>query len=388
MRILIVKLSSIGDVVHTLPAAALLRRSLPDARLAWVVERRASAILKDSLVLDELIEIDTRAWRKQLLGSATHDEIRARLAELRGLADNNETETGVDIAIDFQGLMKSGLVAQASGARHRIGFATDELREKASRLFLTEQVPTAHLGHVIEKNLALARRAIGFASAGSSLDPNSAGNRYDFPITVTDDDERYIDQVIVERGGRFAIINPGGGWPTKLWPAQAYGQLADWLHGEHGLASFITYGPGEELLAQTVATNSRSGAAMPVASSLKQFVALARRAALFVGGDTGPLHLAAASGTPIVGIYGATSPDRNGPFNKRDVTVGRDLWCRQNCHRRSCWHWECMDIPVSEVARAVSRRLAAEALAIEPAEQDSERRIIPNVRLTTDRIAQ
>jgi heptosyltransferase I len=388
MRILIVKLSSIGDVVHTLPAAALLRRALPHARIAWVVERRASEIIKDSQALDELIEIDTPAWRKQLLGSAMHDQVRARLAELRGSASNTETAGRVDIAIDFQGLIKSGLIAKASGAKLSIGFATDELREKASRLFLTDQVPAAHIKHVIEKNIALARRAIRFASTESSPTVNDAGNQYDFPITVTADDERYIDQVINGRGGRFAIINPGGGWPTKLWPAQAYGQLADRLYGEHGLKSFITYGPGEEVLAQTVASNSRSGLAVPLASSLKQFVALARRAALFVGGDTGPLHLAAASGTPIVGIYGATSPERNGPFNKRDVTVGRDLWCRQDCHRRSCWHWECMDIPVTEVSRAVSKRLAAEALAIDGADQEAQGRIIQTVRLRSDRIAQ
>jgi len=348
MRILIVKLSSIGDVVHTLPAAALLRRSLPDAHIAWVVERRAGAILKDSPVLDDLIEIDTRAWRKHMLSSATLDEIRSPLVHLRG---------SIDIAIDFQGLLKSGLVAKASGAPQRIGFGTDELREKASRFFLTDQVDTSDHKHVIAKNLALARRAI--AGAATDINVDDSESHYDFPIKVSRDDEQYVEQVISERGSRFAIINPGGGWPTKLWPAQEYGRLADWLHGEHGLISFITYGPGEEALAQTVASSSRSAVARPFASTLKQFVALARRAELFVGGDTGPLHLAAASGAPIVGIYGPTSPERNGPFNNLDVTVGRNLWCRPDCHRRSCWHWECLDIDVSEVARAVSTRLAS-----------------------------
>jgi heptosyltransferase I len=367
MRILIVKLSSIGDVVHALPAAALIRRALPGARIAWVVERRASAILKDSPVIDGLIEIDTRAWRNQMLGGATLDEVRARLAHLRGRqGTNGEDGAGIDIAIDFQGLLKSGLVAKASGARLRIGFATGELREKASRFFLTDQVETARFKHVIDKNLALARRAITNATTPTNADLNSPGGRYEFPIAVNPDDERYVAQAIDECGsGRFAIINPGGGWPTKLWPAQSFGRLADSLQIEHGLASFITYGPGEEALARTVAANSRSGAAQPLASTLKQFVALARRAALFVGGDTGPLHIAAASGAPIVGIYGPTSPERNGPFDERDLTVGRGLWCRQSCHRRSCWHWECMDIPVSEVARAVSIRLAPEGRELE-----------------------
>jgi heptosyltransferase-1 len=166
---------------------------------------------------------------------------------------------------------------------------------------------------------------------------------------------------------RFAILNPGGGWPTKLWPAERFGELADHLYEQHGVVSYITFGPGEEELAKAVASHSRSGAAQVMASTLKQFVALARRAALFVGGDTGPLHLAAAAGAPVVGIYGPTLPERNGPFNPQDITVGRDLWCRAACHRRTCWHWECMDIPTSVVARAASLRLARASETARPA---------------------
>ncbi|HST23949.1 MAG TPA: glycosyltransferase family 9 protein [Blastocatellia bacterium] len=362
MRIVIVKLSSIGDVVHALPAVAALRLALPDARISWVVERRASAMLKGSPVIDELIEIDTRAWRSSLLRGATIKEVRAGLAHIRGF----EADGDADIAIDFQGLIKSGIVAKATGALRRIGFETRELRERASRFFLTEQIETSGFKHVIDKNIALASAVID----GANFSPA----RYEFPIVVSAEDERYIEEAISNRGGSFAIINPGGGWPTKLWPATRYGQLADHLHTEHGLVSFITYGPGEESLVQTVAAASKTGAARPFASTLKQFVALARRAALFVGGDTGPLHLAAASGTPIVGIYGPTSPDRNGPFDKRDVTVKRDLWCRADCHRRSCWHWECMDIAVSAVASAVATRLER---ADETANSDFQRRIVP-----------
>jgi lipopolysaccharide heptosyltransferase I len=362
MRIVIVKLSSIGDVVHALPAAAALKRALPDARISWVVERRASAILKDSPAIDDLIEVDTRAWRSSLLRGATIADVRARLSHIRG----PDPDADSDVAIDFQGLIKSGLVAKATGARRRIGFETSELRERASRFFLTAQIETSKFEHVIDKNLALAGAVID----GASASPDG----YEFPIAVSAEDERYIDEAIRNRGGSFAIVNPGGGWPTKLWPAAAYGQLADWLYVEHGLVSFITYGPGEESLVQAVAAGAKTGAARPFASTLKQFVALARRASLFVGGDTGPLHLAAASGTPIVGIYGPTSPERNGPFDKRDVVVGRDLWCRPDCHRRSCWHWECMDIPVSAVARAVTTRLARVAEAA--ADTDFQRGVI------------
>ena len=218
-------------------------------------------------------------------------------------------------------------------------------------MFLTEQVSTSMFAHVIDKNLAVARVAAGMDNATGST-------RYDFPIHLAPEDESFGESAACSRPGGFALLNPGGGWPTKLWAPERFGQLADFLLEQRGLASIITYGPGEEMLANQVAESSQTKAAVPVASTLKQFVALARHARLFVGGDTGPLHLAAASGTPIVGIYGPTSPERNGPFDSRDLAVGRDLWCRPNCHRRSCWHWECMDIPLSVVANAALARLS------------------------------
>ncbi len=346
MRILIVKLSSIGDVAHALPAAAWIRRALPQAQIQWVVERRASAILKDSPAIDELTEIDTRRWRRNIFSSATAKEIRRSLALIKSASGNDAPP---DIAIDFQGLIKSGFVALASGAARRVGFCSSDLREKMSRIFLTEQAATSEKKHVIEKNLALARAALDLEMDDST--------EYEFPIAVSIEDEAFADRAVSDFGSSFAIINPGGGWKTKLWPVDRYGQIADWLRKEAGLSSLVTFGPGEENLADELATYSKTGAAKPLASTLKQFVALARRASLFVGGDTGPLHLAAAAGAPIVGLYGPTSPERNGPFDARDVTVGRDLWCRPACHRRSCWHWRCMDIPVSEVQRAILKRL-------------------------------
>jgi ADP-heptose:LPS heptosyltransferase len=245
----------------------------------------------------------------------------------------------------MQGLLKSGLVARASGAPRRIGFATEALREPASRAFLTEQVEVDDSGHIIEKNLALVRH-LGFSTAGD----------YEFPIAVADDVAAAVDARLPAEP--FAILNPGGGWPTKLWPPDRFGALAEALGERYGLVSLVTYGPGEEELARRVADASPSGAARPFACSLVELIALARRSRLFVGGDTGPLHLAAAAGAPIVGIYGPTSPLRNGPFDPRDRTVGRtDLACRTDCYRRSCDHWECMEIPVSAVQRVVEARL-------------------------------
>jgi lipopolysaccharide heptosyltransferase I len=356
MRIAIVKLSAIGDVVHALPAVAALRRALPAAHITWVVENRAAAILNGSPAIDQIIELDTRAWRGRLLSRATLAAVRERLTSLRG-------DGAVDVAIDFQGLLKSGVVAKATQARRRIGFETADLREPLSRLFLTEQVATSRHAHVIEKNLALASAVITNDPERSG-EPFAAG-AYEFPIALSADDERFAEEAVGRRAARFAILNPGGGWPTKLWPAERFGELADDLYEQHGLVSFVTYGPGEEELARRVVTSARSGAAEMIASTLKQLVALARRAALFVGGDTGPLHLAAAAGAPIVGLYGPTSPVRNGPFNPQDISLGRDIECRIDCHRRSCWHWECMEMPVRAVSRAAALRLEGASHRIE-----------------------
>jgi ADP-heptose:LPS heptosyltransferase len=370
MRILVVKLSSIGDVVHTLPAVAALRRSHPNARISWVVEVRASAILRDSPAIDELIEVDSGRWRNRIFDPQTVEEAHLRLKQLRGnlgrsgsnghpIAPGNGLASRPDVAIDFQGLVKSGLIALLSGASQRIGFASYDLREKASRYLLTDQVPTSRAVHIIDKNLELAWSVpnpkpseAAVDHAGTDLD-----RKYEFPIAVSSSDQGYIDDLIAN-GQRAAIINPGGGWVTKLWPAVRYAELADWLWHEYEISSFVTYGPGEEVLAGDVVSASRSGRSRALGVTLKQFVALARRSMLFVGGDSGPLHLAAAAGTPIVGLYGPTSPERNGPFNNLDITVGRDLWCRSGCHRRKCWHWECMEIPTDEVKRAIIVRLS------------------------------
>src|SRR4030095_13076137 len=192
MRILIVKLSSIGDGVHALPAAAALRRGFPEAHIAWAVERRARAILEESPIVDDLIEVDSRGWRRRWHNRETLDNVSSTLRSLRGSRPGGSSES-FDVAVDFQGLLKSGLLAFASGATRRIGFETQELRERASRLFLTEQVETSHLEHVIDKNLALAHRFIN----NNGLPKTD----YEFPIYVSPEDESYAGKVMAEVGG-------------------------------------------------------------------------------------------------------------------------------------------------------------------------------------------
>lgn len=342
MHFLIVKLSSIGDVVHAMPAVAALRRAFPTARLTWVVERVAAPLLLGAPGLDEVIVLDTRGWRRQWYRREVFRQAADCLARLR--------RHPVDVALDFQGLMKSAAVAWYSRARRRIGFATDALREPPGRLAYTEQVTVSPSEHVIRANLRLVE-ALGVAPPET----------YEFWLPPLEDEAAYVAGQLSRHGitGRFALLNPGGGWVTKRWPAANFGHLAELLWRQHGLASVVTYGPGEASLVEQVQAVVREAPVVSFPTNLREYLALAQRATVFVGGDTGPLHLAAAVGTPIVGLYGPTSAERNGPFAAADKVVGLDVACRTDCYRRTCQQHICMDIAISLVAQAVGDRLRA-----------------------------
>ena len=341
MRILIVKLGSIGDIVHTLPALAALRAAMPQAEISWVVERQSSEILKDNPLLDRLIEVDTKALRRGLMSGETLRAPRQQLRRLRASA--------FDIALDFQGLLKSASIARLSGARRVFGYSRAGLREPASALLLSKRVAVPRNIHVIRKALLLLQGALGVPVPAE----------LSFPINIGTTEEREARDAAAEAGERYAILNPGGGWPTKLWSVDRFGKLADRLWSSYGISSLVTYGPGELALAEGVRQSSVLGRAQPVSLSLKGFYSLARSASVYVGGDTGPTHIAVAAGTPIVGLFGPTEWWRNGSPRLEDICVERnDIDCRVDCHRRSCSKWICMDIEVERVLEAVHKRLS------------------------------
>jgi lipopolysaccharide heptosyltransferase I len=343
MRILIVRLGSIGDIVHALPSLAVIRRGLPDAEISWVVEHRAAEILRSNPLLDRLIEIDTKALRRGLMSGETLRAPRQQLRLLRASA--------FDLALDFQGLIKSAMIARLSGAGRIVGFAREALREPPSRILLHETVSIPNGLHVIRKNLALVAGALRIPI------PTDA-HEFQFPIAV---EQAYEEEAAsaIGRDRPYAILNPGGGWPTKLWSAERFGALADELWNHFGLYSLVTSGPGEEELTRRALSSSKSGKARAVSVSLKGLCALAKHADVYVGGETGPTHLAIAMGTPIVGLLGPTEWWRNGSPYPDDICVERtDIDCRENCHRRACSKWICMDIEVERVLHAVSERLA------------------------------
>ena len=343
MRILFVKLGSIGDVVHTLPALAAVRRALPRAEISWVVERGAAEILRDNPVLENAIEVDTKALRRAPVSGETLSATRRQLRRLRASA--------FDLSLDFQGLLKSALIARLSGASRVYGFSRGHLREPASRFLLTNTVNVPPRTNVIRKNLALAAAAL-------RIDVPDRADDFEFPIGTRDEHRREAERAAAEAGGHFAILNPGGGWPTKLWDAGKFGALADALWEREGLRSLVAAGPNEAELAARVVAASRSGSARAVALSLKGLYELSKRARVSVGGDTGPTHLAVAAGAPVAGLFGPTEWWRNGSFRPADICVERnDIGCRTNCHRRACSQWICMDISVEQVLHFAGERL-------------------------------
>lgn len=343
MHILIVKLSAIGDIVHTLPALAEIKAELPTAEITWVVEAKAAEILRGNELIDSLIEIDTRSLR----GGNTADEMSMDIGRQAGLIRSRK----YDVALDFQGLFKSAIVGRVSGAKRRWGFSKKDLREPLSRILLTDTVEIPPRTHIVEKNLLLARSALGITGRAGV---------YDFPIFTDDEHKKQAADVINEIGGDFALLNPAGGWVTKLWHAEKYGVLADMIYDETGIVPVMAIGPNDAELANRAMANSRSGKLKVISPGLKTFYEIARHAKFYVGGDTGPTHIAIAAKTPVVGIFGPTEWWRNGSLNPNDICVERnDINCRVDCHRRSCDKWICMDIEPEAVMAAIHSRLGS-----------------------------
>lgn len=330
-RILVVRLGSLGDVIHTLPAVAALRRAHPRAQLDWIVETKWAPLLEGNPDVSEVIGFERAGlagWRRAL----------ARLRAER-----------YSLAVDFQGLYKSALLARLAGARERIGFAGEAAREPGAAIFYTHRVAPAGAPHVIERNLALA------AAAGAAADAVR------FPLRVAPEAERWLQaQLAAHRIRDYFVLSPGGGWRSKLWPAERYGHLHRRLASDPrggGWRGVVNFGPGERTLAE--AARLVAGEPQPLVAPLElpQLVALLARARLVIAADTGPLHLAAALGTPVVGLYGPTSPERNGPWGQQEFVV-RNARAEDTTYRRGREHAPTMlSITVDQVVEAVARRM-------------------------------
>lgn len=307
--LLIVRLSAMGDIIHTLPAAIALRQAFPNATLGWLVEERWAELLctlrhprsghrnPQRPLVDRVHTVNTAEWRHALFSFNTWQQMAVGLSHLRG--------TQYDAAIDFQGAIRSALLSRWSGAP--VVYGSSQPRENAASIFYTRKVMTAG-AHVVEQALSLAR-AITPTPAPAEL-------QVEFPA---DPDAEQAMAGLLASAKDFAILNPGAGWGAKRWPAERFGQVAQEL-AKDGLCSLVNYGPGEEELAVAVESSS-DGAARKVSCSVAELITLTRRARLFIGGDTGPMHMAAALKIPVVAIFGPTNPARNGPFGTRSIVL-------------------------------------------------------------------
>lgn len=334
MKALILRLSAVGDIVHALPALSALRRHGWEA--GWLAEPLGRPLLEGHPCLAHLVSAPSaRRFRPGPARAALRDLRRARY----------------DVALDLQGLWKSAAWGRLSGSRRLVGYSGQWRVEPGSAALLHERVaPPRDVSHVIDENLALLR-PLGIEAVGT--------REFVFPDTRAQ--ARAVEAALGSAGmapGSFAVLNPGGGWPEKLWTAEGYGAVARALR-ERGLRVLVTWGPGEEGLAERVVAASQGAAERCFRTDLRELIELARRARLMVAADTGPLHVACAVGTPVVGIYGPTDPARNGPFSPADEVVRRagppDPRHRGRFRVAPA---ELAAIPASEVLEAVDRRLA------------------------------
>jgi heptosyltransferase-1 len=313
-RLLVVRLSAMGDVIHTLPAVHALREAFPQASIGWLIEERWAELLcapdsprrgaRSSLrpLVDEVHAVNLRAWGKAMLSISTIERIAKVWNDVR--------DAHYDVAVDLQGAMRSALLARWSGARTVYGPA--EPREAPASLWYTRRA-VARGRHVVEQNLSVAR-----AITQQPIEPSVTDTSFELPH-----DPRAEARIALHLNEHsipdFAILNPGAGWGAKRWPAERYGEVARMLR-TLGLRSILNYGPGEEGLVRAAEAAS-AGTAQGLRCSITELIALTRRAQLFIGGDTGPLHLAAALRIPVVAIYGPTDPLRNGPYGTRSVVL-------------------------------------------------------------------
>jgi heptosyltransferase-1 len=357
--VLIVRLSAMGDIIHTLPAAAALRQAFPLARLGWLVEERWVELLctlrnprsgprsPQRPLVDHVHSVNTAGWRRAIFSFNTWQQIAVALSQLRGVR--------YDAVIDFQGAVRSALLARWSGAPVVYGDA--QPRENAASMFYTRQVLLDTNGtHVIEQGLSLAEAIAPDGIPGQVIGtPGSEvptrGPRVKLPIDP--DAEQKIASVTAEAKD-FVILNPGAGWGAKMWPTERYADVAKQLAND-GFRSLVNYGPGEEALAAAVEAAS-DGGARAVSCSISELIALTRRASLFIGGDTGPMHLAAALKIPVVAIFGPTNPARNGPFGTPSIAL-RSVNSTTDHSRRGEAEQGLLEITANDVVAAARKLL-------------------------------
>ena len=293
-RFLVVRLGSLGDIVHTFPAVAALRESFPASEIIWLTHPRWKLLVANSGLASKIWTTDTRSlssWKK------TIREIR---------------DAEFAAAIDYQGLWKSAAPAFFAGVPRRIGFSPESVRESGVPLLYTDRVH-ATSSHVADQNGELSLRAGALAPvADVHLQPP--------PV----DEAAFLKYLSARGVDRYVVLSPGGGWRSKCWPPERFGALCRMISDSLSLRCVVNYGPGEDALAAKVRDSSSDTDPLLFNGELGPLMSLLRHAECVVGGDTGPLHLAVALGTPVVALFGPTNPARNGPYRGAKSSVATE----------------------------------------------------------------
>jgi lipopolysaccharide heptosyltransferase I len=331
-RYLVVRLTALGDILHTLPAVAALRAAHQNARIDWVVDRKWAPVLESSPAINEIIPFD----RGSLLGAVTC---------ARRLRENKYT-----CAIDFQGLYKSSVLAMLSAAPRRIGFERGWARESGASLLYTERI-TPVGRHVAELNYSLAEKA----GASRPTKPQ-------YPLRVPSGGAASVRARLAESGiTEYIVVGPGGSWRAKCWPSERYGHFCREFEKKYHIPAILLCAPGEESIAEEARSAAHPAAPIVMVTTLEELMGLLAHALCVIAADSGPLHLAAALGAPVVGLYGPTDPARNGPFVPGAVIVSEARPEEISYKRRATYSPAMLRISVEQVLDAVDTCLKASA---------------------------
>jgi len=344
-RFLIIRLGAIGDIVHSLPIASAIKDSMPSAEIVWLVESIYAEILKGNPDIDQIFTVDSKLLRKNLNFKA----ISNFFVSLRDLRSLNP-----DVAIDPQGLIKSGLLSFISGAKIRVGFEQNFCRERANALFSNQYATPSNLkSHVINKNLSLLKPL---------KIPIPEYKDFRFPLIETKNEFQKAESFYIENNlknsGPILIVHPGGGWITKQWDPIRFAKVADfWINLTKGKVLF-SWGPGEKKIIEEILNLMKEDGLMSPLCSIREIISLIRRGDFFLGGDTGPSHLAAVLGLECITLMGPTDPKRNRPWGENNQVLYHSLACSE-CYLRKCDFIECMSlITVGEVENKLEKSWA------------------------------
>ncbi len=340
MNILVVKLSAIGDVIHTLPSVACLRRRYPDAHITWIIEEAAADLIRNHPHVDRVIVSSRKRWLREIRQGNIRKPFREANAMLHLLQDRT-----YDLVIDFHGLFKSAVFVFLSRGRRKLGY--DSMQE-LSGLFLNEKIPEDMNKHAVDRYLDFLRY-LGVE------DPTP-----EFLIPYADENRRKIDRLLdtngIDRQRPLVAVSPVALWDTKLWQEEKFAELADRIAGELNCQVVLT-GQDRIILDRIGALAKRPPVNLGGMTTLRDLACLYQKASVLVTTDSGPMHLAAAVQTPVVALFGPTDPGRTGPYGTGHKVLTAPLPCRP-CFKKTCDTQACMrEISVADVFDAVREKI-------------------------------